>query len=83
METRHSWMTPSIRGGGILDGSGTETVRGDLATRDGRIVASPTATNAVSVGFMVGDLPSCFSDLGGSRRVARSPRPEGAAQPVP
>ena len=28
-----------IRGGEILDGSGTEAVRGDLAIRDGRIVA--------------------------------------------
>ena len=74
METRHSWMTPSIRGGGILDGSGTETVRGDLATRDGRIVASPTATNAVSVGFMVGDR-SCFSDLGGVPRSRSEPAP--------
>jgi len=27
-----------IRGGGILDGSGTDAVRGDLAIRDGRIV---------------------------------------------
>jgi hypothetical protein len=61
-----------IRGGGILDGGGTHTVRGDLAPRDGRIVVSPSATNAVSVGY-----------LGGSRRVARSPRPEGATQPVP
>jgi hypothetical protein len=73
-----------IRGGEILDGSGTDTVRGDLATRDGNIVTSPSATNAVSVGFMVGDLPSCcVSDLGASRGVARSLRPEGAAQPVP
>jgi N-acyl-D-amino-acid deacylase len=28
-----------IRGGGILDGSGTDAVQGDLAIRDGRIVA--------------------------------------------
>src|SRR5262249_59410897 len=28
-----------IRGGEIMDGSGTDTVRGDLAIREGRIVA--------------------------------------------
>jgi N-acyl-D-amino-acid deacylase len=28
-----------IRGGGILDGTGTDAVQGDLAIRDGRIVA--------------------------------------------